>query len=292
MLSGCKCRVMIACVTFETVMITEPIRSYQTNKVHLIHWITDIDDFRRRHSGEDDRIAEYMEKAEIYRQFYEEVRQNIVLEIENVEICEHIAKVFDFSEMLRTVLSIMASERDSEIFVNVSSGSSEYTAASVIASMMHPDVKAFSVITDKFTVDSAENIRKTYFDMNTGRPIGLTKSVRDVKEIPKYRMEMPKEHLVLGLRLLSERLQNKQPTAAKYMVHALKHANIWFRETGNSTSDKPEQNQTEAVYYHRDYVSPWLENGWVEKDDIVKNRLKILPEGQRAVDTFYTNNGQ
>jgi hypothetical protein len=288
MLSGCKSRVMIACVTFETVMITEPIVSYQTNRVHLIHWVTDLDEFSKRHPGEDDKIKEYREKISIYQQFYDEVKYSIENDIENVEIHEHIAKVFDFSEMLRTVLAIIASEKDSEIFVNISSGSSEFTAAAVIASMMNPDVRAFSVITDRFTIDTAENIRKSYYDKDTGRPIGLTRSVRDVKEIPKYRMEMPKEHLVLGLRILSERLRNKQHTAAKYMVYSFKHAGIWFRDTGSPSPDKPEQDQTEAVYYHRDYVTPWLDSGWVEKDDIVKNRLKVLPDGQRIVDTFYT----
>ncbi len=282
MLSGCKDRVMVACVTFETVMITEPVKAHHTTRVHLIHWISELNE-----SVGDPRSVERKGKMRIYQEFYDHVVEKLRSDVEGVEIVEHIARVFDFSEMLRTVLDILRMEQDSQVYINISAGSSEYTAAAVVASMMNPVVEAFSVITDRFTVDSPDEVRRVYYDPDTGKPVGLTKSVRDVKSIPKYRMDMPKEHLVRGLRMLSEKIATKGPTSAMYMVYSLKKAGLWLRDNGEPVPEKPVRDQTEAVYYHRDYVAPWLANGWVEKDDVFKNRLRVLPEGQRIMDTFY-----
>ena len=44
----------------------------------------------------------------------------------------------------------------------------------------------------------------------------------------------------------------------------------------------------DSVYYHRDYVSKWISNGWVEKDDFYK-RYVLTDEGRRIIETFYTD---
>jgi len=59
--TGYRERVMIACVTFETAMVVEPIHSYRVNKAHLIHW----------------DAARATEKDRIYREFYDEVVRRI-----------------------------------------------------------------------------------------------------------------------------------------------------------------------------------------------------------------------
>ena len=78
--------------------------------------------------------------------------------------------------MLRTVLSIIQSERargKCEICVNISAGSPEYSAASMVASMMVLGTIPFSVGTQEYTVPT-ERIPDLYFV--DGQPVGLTKS--------------------------------------------------------------------------------------------------------------------
>ena len=143
--SGKKNRIMIACVTFETTKITEPVKFYESNRVHIIHYVKDPHD----------------PKSRVYVDFYEQVCKLIEVDgSRTVEIVEHNEKVNDFTIMLRTVLNIIREEKDCsedcDIYVNISSGSSEYAAASAIASMMNPGTIPFSVSTKEYTVQGEE----------------------------------------------------------------------------------------------------------------------------------------
>jgi hypothetical protein len=70
---------------------------------------------------------------------------------------------------------------------------------------------------------------------------------------------------------------------------ALKEKGLWRRlgenmdQYGNMRPEKGD-----SVYYHRDYVSKWISNGWVEKDDFYK-RYVLTDEGRRIIETFYTD---
>lgn len=265
MASGREKRVMIACVTFETAKVTEPALYYEAERVHLIHYVRDKD------------------KNSVYTDFYDRVCEILIEKRPGIEIVEHNSKVTNFSEMLKEVLNIIMSEdKDSKIFVNISAGSPEYAAAAAIASMMSPGTVPFSVGTQEYTV-SDDKIREIYYEND--RPVGLTKSTYEPRSLPVYKIERPKKHLVKGLRILKNRLDSKQPTSAKYMIRALKDEGVWFREV--TSKDVSKTGQTEAVYYHRDFVKPWQDLNWVTNDEIFKNRLELTEEGERMISTFY-----
>lgn len=262
--TGLRKRVMIACVTFETTKITDSIEYYEANILHLIHY---------QRPGP---------KSEIYGSFYERVKEIIQESGRKVEIIEHNEKVYDFSTMLKTVLSIIQSENaaeyDCDIYVNISAGTSEYAAASAIASMMVPGTIPFTVRTDEFTV-SPDMIEQTYFI--DGKPVGLTKTTRGNETIPCYSIHMPEENLVRGLRLLDS--MSCKPTSGK-MVKALQDNGLWYRKT----EDGVNRRQSEAVYYQRDYVNKWLANGWIEKE---KNTgwYQVTETGRIVLNTFFVD---
>lgn len=264
---------MIACVTFETSKVVEPILYYEINKAHIIHYIKDPDSESGRVYGSFcDRVVELMdEKSPLH-----------------VDIVKHNERVSDFSVMLRTVLSIIGSERDAEpgceIYVNISAGTPEYAAASAIASMMVPGTIPFSVGTREYTV-SQDMIPEVYYI--DGKPVGLTKSTYDPRILPSYVIEMPEEHLVRGLRILESRnSQNLSVTSGK-MVAALKNAGLWYRDTESRTDRAPsQQRQTEAVYYQRDFIAKWAGSGWVERDPR-RSRYVLTDEGRNIISTFY-----
>lgn len=262
--TGLKKRVMIACVTFETTKITDPVMYYEANKLHLIHY---------QRPGP---------KSEIYGSFYNRVVEIVEGCGRDVEIVEHNEKVYDFSTMLRTVLAIIQAENSAEygcdIYVNISSGTSEYAAASAIASMMVPGTIPFTVRTDEFTV-SSDKIEETYFV--DGKPVGLTKTTRGNEAIPCYSIHMPEENLVRGLRLL-DRMDGK-PTSGK-MVRKLQENGLWFRRTEEGVNKR----QSEAVYYQRDYVNKWLNYGWIEKN---RNTgwYQVTDSGRIILNTFFVD---
>ena len=92
----------------------------------------------------------------VYSEFYDEVCNQIREKSPKTEIVHHRSEydpevgyigftVFDFQSIMNEVLCIIESEkRDCEdlpqIFVNISAGTSEYSAASLMASMMHYDI--------------------------------------------------------------------------------------------------------------------------------------------------------
>ncbi len=270
---------MIACVTFETTKVTDPIKFYEINCAHIIHYVRDTTN----------------QSNNVYQEFYNRVTEIIRKDSSSrtVEIVEHIGKVSDFTLMLKTVLEIIETEHqkaekngeDCEIFVNISSGGPEYAAASAIAAMMVPGTIPFSVGTKDYTVD-AEGIRKTYYIDD--KPVGLTKTTYDPRSLPSYSIQIPEEHLVRGLRVLDKKNANRQSTTSANMVAALKDANLWYRDTDSSqTIRKTNQRQAEAVYYQRDFINKWLENGWIRKDDLT-GKYVVTVEGRNIANTFYT----
>ncbi len=266
---------MIACVTFETTKVTSPAVYYEINRIHLIHYLRDPGS----------------EQGKVYAEFYDRVVE--ILEEESpqkMEFVEHNESVSNFSVMLRTVLSIIQgereAERDCEVYVNVSSGSPEYSAAATVASMMMPGTIPFSVNTKEYTV-SRDMIRDTYYV--DGKPVGMTKVPFDPKTLPCYTIQMPEEYLVRGLKVLNDRNEAKLPVTSGKMVAELKAKDIWFR--GSAEQDeyrKTSQRQADAVYYQRDYVSKWVRNGWVEKAEY-PSRYVLTDEGRNIVETFYVD---
>ena len=271
--SGRKKRIMVACVTFETSKVVEPALYYEINKAHIIHYVKDPTS----------------ENGMIYDSFCQRVCELLREESpREVEVVIHNERVSDFSVMLRTVLSIIQSENDSEegceIYVNISAGSPEYSSAATVASMMVPGTIPFSVGTQEYTVPT-ERIKDVYFV--DGEPVGLTKSTYPPRAVPVYSIQIPEEHLVRGLRVLDRRSRAKQSITSGGMIPALKEAGIWYRDT--ETDDpvrKENQKQTEAVYYQRDFISKWVRNGWIRKDDLV-NKYVLTDEGHNVINTFY-----
>lgn len=273
--SGRKKRIIVACVTFETSKVVEPALYYEINKAHIIHYVKDPDS----------------ESGKIYDSFRRRVCERLESESpREVEIVEHNERVSDFSVMLRTVLSIIqmenSGEEGCEIYVNISSGSPEYAAAATVASMMVPGTIPFSVNTKEYTV-STDRIRDVYFVDD--QPVGMTKTTYPPRTMPIYAINIPEEHLVRGLRILGHRNEAKLSVTSGRMVEALKEAGLWYRDTESDDPDrKANQRQTEAVYYQRDFISKWLKNGWIVKDDL-RNRYILTESGTTVIGTFYTD---
>ena len=271
MSSGRKKRIMIACVTFETAKVTEPIEYYEINKAHIIHYAKNPQD------GES-----------IYASFYNRVVELIDEISPKIEIVEHNEKVYRFSDMLRTVLEIIQSERnenpDCDIYVNISSGSPEYAAASAIASMMMEGTIPFSVNSQEYTV-AEDRIKDVYFI--DGKPVGLTKKAKEPLILPYYDIVKPEEHLVRGLRVMYERIESRLPVTSGPMIAELKKRNIWYRDIVENPDNKSNKRQTEAVYYQRDFIGKWVKYGWIEKDEL-RGKYVLTPKGKDIVNTFYT----
>lgn len=254
-------RIMIACVTFETVKISNPVKYYDAELVHLIHYVRD--------PGSKLGI--------IYTEFYEEVCSQI--RSAGAEIKEHICQIDDFPKLLNMISRIVGSEYrahpNTDLFINISAGSSEYVAAATIASMMYEKTIPFSVRNRDYTTD-VDMVRKLYYS-DEGRPIGLTSSTYDPRSVPKITIPLPDEGLVRGLRIYLD-----SDMRASSVIEELKSAGLWRRNPPSEGSSPA----TDTVYYHRDFVTRWRDNGWVTKDRF-RNRYLVTDLGRRVLDIFY-----
>ena len=260
-MDGALRRVMIACVTFETFKITEPVKFYGTNVVYLIHYVLNPSE------------------KNIYQEFYDRNVEILREWSKDVEIHGLERKVTDFAQMLRTVNAIIDEERpkSAEILINLSAGSPEYTAAASTASMMNPFAKSFFVRPSEYTVDP-EDLRDIYY--RDGKPVGLTKSVKKVTDMPEFRLEKPEEYLIKSLRIY-ESLKSGPRLYSSKVINKLKEDGLWDRGmSGNPSNDK--------VFFQRRFINAWKDRGWVVKDGpsyslTDKGRLMIsvlYPEGE------------
>ena len=85
--------------------------------------------------------------------------------------------------------------------------------------------------------------------------------------------------------MLDERSRRKESVTSGNMVQALKDDNHWIRDTYDPNR-KAAHRQAEAVYYPRDFINRWTNNGWVEKEEL-HNKYVLTPKGRNIIDTFF-----
>lgn len=270
-----KC-VVIACVSFETAMIVEPAVSYGADEIHLFHYTRDPDS----------------ENGKIYNEFYDEVYAQLREKLHHAAIIEHSASpIYDFKLMFRDLLQTIAAikgtetpDRKIDILINSSAGTSEFSAAAIIVSMMSPGVDAFTVGTREFTVKN-ENIRDLYY--SNGKPVGLTEHTNSPHLIPNFDIDMPEENLVRALRSYFNYTQNGRSISATKVIQQFKDEDIW-KYQASPRDKKTDIKQKETMYYQRHYLGVWLERGWVEKP-AGYTKYRLTENGMMVIQTFYTD---
>lgn len=275
--------VVIACVSFETSMIIEPAVCFGADEVHLFHYVRDPDN----------------ESGKIYEDFYEEVCTQIKDKLPRVKIVEHADDpVYDFQKMLRDLLAVIAeiqAESDpsgdprypcsgADILINSSAGTSQFSAAAIIASMMSDNVEAFTVGTRDYTIKT-EDIKNLYY--KNGRPVGLTEHTHAPKLIPKFDIEKPDKNLVLALRSFHKRYQEGRSVAASGIIQQLKDDGLWAYNPVPG-EEKTDFKQKEVMFYQRHYLKEWISYGWVEKPNGY-HKYALTDNGLLVITTFYTD---
>ena len=243
--------------------VVDPVSHYDATRVHLLH---------------------HAEEGSVYRDFYDEVVKRISDIDPRIEVVPHLCAVYEFSEVMREVLCIMQDEAnrcgdDLDIYVNISAGTSEYSAAALIASMMNTGTAVpFTVGAEEFQVPP-EKVREVYYDGD--RPVGLTKTTKEPKAVSAYPIESPDPVRVLALKVLDEQI-GRDDTCASTMMRLLNEKGL-FGDYEKRPTDRPEQK--EVMRYQRNFVDYWLEKGWVEK--VSKRRSRVTKRGRDVLDVFY-----
>lgn len=229
-------RVVISCVTFETVKIVEPILAYKADRAYLLH----------------------MSQKDVYKQFLAEVIQQLNdHQIQCIPIEE---QILNFDPVMKTMVNIIHKERseNNHVYVNISAGTRIFTSAALIACMMeggHP----FDVRTDEFMIKKDD-----YFDGD--KPIGISKSVYDPVSIPSFKIHPPSKELLLALRCWKKVENDKgRVNQIKVIIELEKH-NLIEIKYEKTYRGKQRVSGITQMQFRRRYLDKWVLEGWMERE--------------------------
>lgn len=261
--SGKRTTVVIACTTMETVMVSDPAVFYEADVLHLIY-----------HRG-DTELAPY------YDSLVEEIRRQLAGRRE-VEVVVHDEKVYRYNIMLKTVNDIVRSVKNdyegfADIYVNISSGTSEYAAAAMCSCMMNPGTIPFTVSVKEHSIPPEEYSRLV---SDNGRPVGDAKAVNTPKMVETFSFEPPDENLINYLSFFSK--IEDTPCSMGYIIALLEENDIWHY---TSTKTQNPGRNAAKMQYRRTVLEPLLARGWI-RPGRTKNRWMLTPAGRAVLDVF------
>ena len=256
-------RVMVACVVDEVEMIVRPAIDYKIDKIHLIHYIQNIDD------ADENRSA----RSHFYSQFFEKVCKR--LEKEGIEWVEHNeCEVWRFDKMMEEVYHTVQKEKmsGSIVYVNITGGTSQYAAAAAIASMTL-GATLFNMGSD---VEHGVNQYKRWIDECSvdGELLGRTIKVTGPYELDKIDIKAPDIQLLKALKIFS--MVPLKDRVNRNVIYNLMRNRLWFPSimeadqlNGSSFSDEGnfKLRNKEGVQYERQYIKKWLSEGWISNEN-------------------------
>jgi len=230
------------------VMVVEPVKFYKADRVYLLH----------------------QARKAPYSDFLKEVQSQL-----GPLGCECVLKelnVNSFKIVMKEVLGILRKEKEAanHVYVNVGAGPNVFAAAALISCMME-GAQAFNVGTEEWTVKPDT----FYID---GKPVGMSKKVRNPYELPEFEIKAPKPELVRGLAAWNKLSSQKGLMSTANLIEKLEREKL-MSEDGEQKTGK----QAKVMKYRRNFLEPWLRNGWLEKDG---RCLKLTEKGRGILDIF------
>lgn len=227
-------RILISCVTFETVKIVKPIEFFRADKAYLLHQAV----------------------KQPYIDFINEVKRQLVernVEYECIEV-----EVNKFDAVIKELISIIRKEKKDGncVYVNIGAGSSIYSSASLMACLMEGGIP-FNVGVKLHMVKDT----KPYYEGS--KPVGIAKEVYDPIILPGFKLQRPPEKLVMGMKLWNEIHGNKGRGALKEVISKIQEHGLLI----DCLDERGKVTHRGQMRFIRKFRNKWIKMGWMEKDD-------------------------
>ena len=263
-LTGKRTRAVIACTTMETVRVSEPAIFYEADRLHIVYMAVDGSD-----------------KKDYYESVVNEI-EKAVNEKRDVKVIRHNSTVYKFSIMLRLINDMIKQEKEEfgefvDIYVNISSGTSEFAAAAMCACMMNRGCIPFSVAVKDHTI-----LFDKFLEMasHEGRPIGDALTVHNPRMIETFNFEPPDEELIRYL-LFFDSLGGR-PYTKSNLIKLAETNDVWIY---SPTKTKNPGRNAATQQFNRDVMFPLIDKGWL-RNGSSKNRWIVTPSGRAILDIF------
>jgi len=239
-----KLRVHIAPVGFEVDRIVLPAMEMKADKVWLLS-----------HDNPKDDHAKSFE-IEIKKQFKKE----------KIKVDEIKTNRKDIFKILHSVKDIIKSESDNDIYINVSSGSKIQAISCMMACMM---------FNENYNLIPYYAVPKAY---PTGREKQQSLGLKEIKELPKYQIQIPKQELIQALEIIKG---NNNKITKKEMAIKVEEKKLI---TIHARKDNFEQARFASL--DKNIIQPLVEQWkFIEVEKIGRTRwVKLTQEGSNAIE--------
>ena len=263
-LTGKRTRTIIACTTMETVRVSEPAIFYEADRLHIVYMAVDGSN-----------------KKDYYESVVNEI-EKAVNEKRDVKVIRHNSTVYKFSIMLRLINDIIKQEKEEfgefvDIYVNISSGTSEFAAAAMCACMMNRGCIPFSVAVKDHTI-----LFDKFLEMasHEGHPVGDALTVHNPRMIETFNFEPPDEELIRYL-LFFDSLGGR-PYTKSNLIRLAETNDVWVY---SPTKTKNPGRNAATQQFNREVMFPLIDKGWL-RNGPSKNRWIVTPSGRAILDIF------
>ena len=260
MSSGRRESVMIFCASAVKDLYLAPVEHYGPDLVHVFV------------SDRGDNVSAL--EREVYG--------NCKKEIGCKKLVEHPIDTRDYEGILASIIEIKKElsgtyGEDLDIFINISSGTPEFSAAAMFAAMLPEPAIAFRV-------DTESDLSKEELEDIAGRISGSVR-VSEPARVTGLRNDDPEEEMIIFLSIVRELLRETRYPKFRTMIELLKDDDAWsYDPSRKSGRGRTSLEDREERYLKRHYIEPALKNGWLEK--LEGRRIGLTEQGMAYLSVY------
>ena len=260
MSSGRRESVMIFCASAVKDLYLAPVEHYGPDLVHVFV------------SDRGDNVSAL--EREVYG--------NCKKEIGCKKLVEHPIDTRDYEGILASIIEIKKElsgtyGEDLDIFINISSGTPEFSAAAMFAAMLPEPAIAFRV-------DTESDLSKEELEDIAGR-ISSSVRVSEPARVTGLKNDDPEEEMIIFLSIVRELLRETRYPKFRTMIELLKDDDAWsYDPSRKSGRGRTSLEDREERYLKRHYIEPALKNGWLEKLD--GRRIGLTEQGMAYLSVY------
>jgi hypothetical protein len=251
---------MITCISPINRMYLDPIEYYEPDMTHVFI------------GTRDDAVSS------LERSVYESSKKDIACK----KIVEHRIDTSDYEEVLGEIIEIKKALQqeygdDLDIYINISSGTPEFSAAGMFASMLPQPAIAFKVDADtRLSDDELSDI--------IGRFSGSIE-LSEPERVTGLRNDQPEEEMITFLTVVNDLLRKTRYPKYRTIIDALKDAGEWsYDPDRKSGAGRTTLEEKEERYLKRHYFAIALENGWLEKPN--HSTMRLTDSGKAYISVY------
>jgi len=263
--SGRRERTVIACLSLGVPEVVEPAVFYGAETLHLL-----VDDT-------DNGLSD------IYKEFLEETRRQLKERLPGTYVSLHEMDTSDYHRVLRELLTIARGLDEDDVYVNISSGTPEYSAAAMLLCMQNSSFTAFTVRAKPSSLDPGSVRELMYCD---GRPVGLMREVGTPRRVATFDPERQDTELVEAMAVIAECYQDRSYVTYDDIIEGLMVKGIW-RYVPDTRRGRTDDSQKRRMFFRRTYIDPMVEKGWLVLDPYARRRFIVTAKGQAVIDVYH-----